>query len=154
SDVALPAMCRNVVLPSPMPYALWEQITLPRAHGSRDVLFCPSYVVPLAARCPTLLVHHGSYEGYPQAFGLWVKTKARAIYTVSARRATTVSTVSQYSKQDMVRFYGLDRERIHVIPEGVDTRRFRPGIDGARLSAWRAATFGTDTPFIVYVGKP
>jgi glycosyltransferase involved in cell wall biosynthesis len=45
-------------------------------------------------------------------------------------------------------------ERIHVVPEGVDTRLFRPLTDRAQMAAWRAGIFGADVPFIAYVGKP
>ncbi len=153
-DIFLPPAAKNVVLESPLPYGMWEQLTLPKAHGSKNLLLCPSYVIPLGARCPTFLIHHGSYEGYPQAFSWWTLNKARAIYTLSARRATSLSTVSEYSKRDMVRFYGLKPEKIHVVPEGVDTRLFRPIADRERLAAWRVGVLGADVPFIVYVGKP
>src|SRR6267143_2038004 len=153
-DIRLPRMGINVVLRSSFPLALWEQSTLLRAHGSRHVLFCPSYVIPLLARCPTLLVHHGSYEGYPQAFGWWKLNKARAIYTLSAKRATCVSTVSEFSKKDMVHFYRMRPEAIHVVPEGVDTRKFRPLQERAALADWRRRVLGEDVPYITYVGKP
>ena len=150
----LPAGAINIVLPSSLPLALWEQITLPRAHGRRGLLLCPSYVIPLFARCPTFLIHHGSYEGYPQAFDWWTLNKARAIYTLSARHATAVSTVSEYSRRDMAHFYWMSADRISVVPEGVDTRLFRPLQDQAELSRWRCALFGIDVPYITYVGKP
>ena len=153
-EVQLPACATNVVLPSPLPPGLWEQFTLPKAHGANDLLLCPSYVIPLMARCPTFLIHHGSYEGYPQAFSWWTLNKARVAYSLSARRASIVSTVSEYSKRDMVRFYGMRAEQIHVVPEGVDTRIFRPIEDQAKLRQWRADLFGADLPFIAYVGKP
>jgi glycosyltransferase involved in cell wall biosynthesis len=114
-------------------------------------------VIPLLARCPTLLAHHGSYEGYSeaaQAYALWPRVKARLMYQWSARRATVVTTVSQSSKRDMVRFYGLAPDRIHIVPEGVDTRLFRPIRDATLLSGWRRRVLGQDTPFILYVGKP
>ncbi|MEO8523270.1 MAG: glycosyltransferase family 1 protein [Caldimonas sp.] len=155
--VRLPAIARNVVVPSRLPPGLWEQISLPRAHGVRDVLFCPSYVAPIFARCPTLVAHHGSYEGYrerAEVFDWWPRTKARLSYQLSARCATVVTTVSEYSRNDMVRFYGVAPERIHVVPEGVDTALFRPIDDAAMLSAWRRRVLGADTPFILYVGKP
>lgn len=152
--VRLPAIAKNVVLPSRLPLGLWEQFILPMAHGSKDLLFCPSYVIPLLARCPTFLVHQGSYEGYPQAFSWWTLNKARAIYSLSAKRATAVSTVSEYSRQDMVRFYGIQPERIQVVPDGVDTKLFRPIHDRERLVSWRIGLFGSDVPFILYVGKP
>jgi glycosyltransferase involved in cell wall biosynthesis len=113
--------------------------------------------MPLAARCPTLLAHHGSYEGYAQAadvFSWWRRLKYRISYPASARRATIVTTVSEYSRRDMVRFYGLAPERIHVVPEGVDTRVFRPIDDAQRLSDWRTKYLGDDRPFVLYVGKP
>jgi glycosyltransferase involved in cell wall biosynthesis len=100
------------------------------------------------------LIHHGSYEGYPQAFSWWALNKARAIYAWSARRATWVSTVSEYSKKDMMRFYHLSAERISVVPDGVDTRKFRPLQDRAALADWRRRTLGEDVPYIAYVGKP
>jgi glycosyltransferase involved in cell wall biosynthesis len=153
-EVELPSCAKNIVLASPLPLAMWEQLTLLRAHGSKDLLFCPSYVIPLLARCPTFLIHHGSYEGYPQAFSWWVRNKARAAYSLSAKRATVVCTVSEYSRRDMVRFYGMRPETIQIVPEGVDTRLFRPIPEPERLAQWRLRTFGSDTPYIVYVGKP
>src|SRR6266481_1483324 len=153
-DVNLPCCARNLVLPSVLPSGLWEQCTLPRAHGSKHLLLCPSYVVPVLARCPTFLIHHGSYEGYPEAFSWWALNKARVIYAWSARSATRVSTVSEYSKKDMMRFYHLSAERISVIPDGVDTRRFRPLQDSAALADWRRRVLGDDVPYIAYVGKP
>jgi glycosyltransferase involved in cell wall biosynthesis len=65
-----------------------------------------------------------------------------------------VTTVSEHSKRDIVKFYGLTPAKIHVIPEGVDTRLFRPLGDARVLSDWRRATFGEDVPFLLYVGKP
>ena len=152
--VTLPPGAENVVLPSRLSPGLWEQITLPRAHGRRGVLLCPSYVRPLLARCPTLLVHHGSYEGYPSAFSLWRRAKARAIYATSAHTATAVSTVSEHSRRDMARFYRLDPSRISVIPEGVDTSLFRPLEDERAVHEWRSRVVGSDHPFLLYVGKP
>lgn len=148
---------RNVVLPARLHPGLWEQLVLLRAHGSRNVLFCPSYVMPLLARCPTLLVHHGSYEGYKEAaraYSLWMRLKARMMYDLSAHRASIVSTVSEYSRRDMARYYRLAPDDIQVIPEGVDTRLFRPIGDRTLLADWRRQVLGQDVPFILYVGKP
>jgi glycosyltransferase involved in cell wall biosynthesis len=153
-SVKLPACAQNVVLPSTLPLGLWEQFVLPRAHGAKNLLLCPSYVVPVLARCPTLLIHHGSYEGYPQAFPGWPRTKARVMYQLSARRATLISTVSEHSKRDIIRFYKIPPAKIHVIPEGVDTILFRPIADRRFLANWRISMFGADVPFMMYVGKP
>ncbi len=54
----------------------------------------------------------------------------------------------------MARFYRMTPERIHVIPEGVDTSIFRSLEDPKRLADWRIRSFGANVPYIVYVGKP
>jgi glycosyltransferase involved in cell wall biosynthesis len=153
-DVQLPPIATNVVVPSRLGPALWEQIALPRAHARRGLLLCPSYVSPLVAGCPTFLVHHGSYEGYPQAFGAWELRKAWLAYAASAWRATGVSTVSEFSRQDMHRYYRIPLQRVHVVPEGVDTSVFHPIADRSRVGAFRRDYLGADAPYIAYVGKP
>lgn len=147
-------LTRNVVVRGRGPYALWEQFHLPRAHGRSDVLFCPSYVAPLAARCPVVVVHHGSYERYSEAFGRLQRARGDYINRWSARRADLLITVSESSKRDMIEFYGLPADRIHVIPVGVDLELFRPGENPLELQEFRQRVLGEDAPFILYVGKP
>lgn len=153
-DIVLPDGIVNEVVPSSLPYSLWEQLVLPRAHGARDLLLCPSYVAPWAARCPTFLIHHGSYEGYPGAFPFWARTRARILFGISARRATAVSTVSEHSRRDIQRYYGVDAAGVHVVPDGVDTRLFRPLGDPEADAVWRHRVLREDVPFLLYVGKP
>lgn len=153
-EVQLPDIAKSIVVPSRFGPALWEQLTLPRAHGSRGVLFCPSYVSPMFASVPTVVAHHGSYEGYPQAFTPWVLNRARVAYALSAWRSAGVSTVSEFSRQDMHKFYFIPPERVRVIPEGVDTAVFKPIADRARVDAFRREYVGGDAPYIAYVGKP
>lgn len=152
--VKLPAFATNVVIDSPLPYAAWEQFTLPQAHGSKHLLLCPSYIAPVLAKCPIFLIHHGSYEAYPQGYDWWTLNKARMIYALSAKRANSLSTVSECSKWDMVKFYGLAPEKIHVVPAGVDPTLFRPLHEPQQLAQWRQQVFGEDVPFILFVGKP
>jgi glycosyltransferase involved in cell wall biosynthesis len=114
-------------------------------------------VLPVLARCPTLLIHHGSYEGYAHAdevFSRWTRIKYRVSYPLSAWRATTLCTVSEHSRRDIARFYGVAADRIHVVPEGVDTRLFRPLDNRDEAVAWRRRVVGDDVPFLLYVGKP
>ena len=65
---------------------------LPQEHRLRAngvELACFEWHRELRGRqSPILLVHHGSYEGYPGAFPFWRRTRARIIHTASARRAT------------------------------------------------------------------
>lgn len=140
-------------LPSRLPVALWEHAVLPLAKGRDELFFCPSYTLPLLSReRPRVVTHHGSYEAIPEAFPWLARTRARALYQTSCRRADRVITPSASSKRDIVRFYGVAPERIEVIPEGVDDA-FRPLDDPARLAARRRAYFEDGRPFVLFVGK-
>jgi glycosyltransferase involved in cell wall biosynthesis len=62
--------------------------------------------------------------------------------------------VSEHSRRDMTKYYRLGADRIRIVPEGVDTRLFRPIRDRAFLSEWRRSMFEDERPFLLYVGKP
>ena len=130
----------------------WEQAILARRHRAADLLFCPSYVAPLAARGKVVVTHLGSYEALPSAFPLRDRIKTRFLYQASARRADLVITVSESSKRDIVSFYGVSPEKVVVIPLGVDPG-FRPLDDPERAASTRFASLGVDRPLVLFVGK-
>ncbi len=66
------------------------------------------------------------------------------------RRADAVIAVSECTKRDTVRLYGVPEERIHVIYEGVDPR-FRPARDHAVLQQVRGR-YHLPQEYILYVG--
>ena len=105
----------------------WEQWKLPRAMSTwrPDVLFAPGYTAPLAAPCPTVLtVHDVSFFAHPEWFSTREGWRRRTVTAWSARRAKIVLTVSNFSRDEIVRFVGLPAARIRVIRHGM-TRRFR-----------------------------
>lgn len=154
-DLDLPEKMENVVVPKTrgLPNAYWEQVQLPRAHGSRSLLFCPSYVCPLFTDCRIVLIHHGSYERYPLDFTWWQRKKSKALYKASAKKADRIITVSESSKRDIIEFYGIGPEKITVIPPGVDSRLFKPNGDSVFISRVRKKYLQEDIPYILYVGK-
>ena len=133
--------------------AVWEHVVLPLRKPRDAVFFCPSYVVPLLSSVhPVVVTHHGSYEALPSAFPWWPRTRARLVYQESCRRADVVITVSESSRADIVRFYGIDSAKIRIIPEGVDDA-FQPIDDAIRLDARRRSYFADGRPYILFVGK-
>ena len=152
APIELPPSIEHRVLPTRLPNAYWEQVVLARHHRPGDLLFCPSYVVPLAARGRVVVTHLGSYESLPSAFPVGERVKSRILYQLSARRADLVITVSESSKQDIVRHYGIAPDKIVVIPLGVDPR-FRPLADPPRMASVRRELTGREEPFVLFVGK-
>ena len=150
--IGLPTEAELRVVPTRGPHGYWEQVVLPRLVSRRDVLFCPSYVAPVLGGGRIVLTHLGSYEAIPAAFPLLERWRSRLLYQLSAHRAARVITVSESSRRDILRFYRVRPDKVTVIPLGVDPS-FRPLADPGLLADTRRRYLGSDTPFILFVGK-
>jgi glycosyltransferase involved in cell wall biosynthesis len=148
----MPVGFEHHVIPSRGPNGLWEQVALPWRHRRQDLLFCPSYTVPLAARGKIVVTHLGSYEAVPHEFAWRDRLKTRLMYQLSARKADLVITVSESSKHDIQRYYGIPEGKIRVIPLGVDPA-FRPLNRDDLNNEVRQRFFGTPRRYILFVGK-
>ena len=63
-----------------------------------------------------------------------------------ARRAGPLITVSESSKSDICRDFRVDRDRVRIIPLGVDTGRFRPREDEPRVRGRIVTVMSADSP--------
>ena len=101
---------------------LWEQFTLPRlvrAAGA-DVLFAPAYSGPVISAVPLVVaVYDVSFAAHPEWFGMREGLRRRLLTGMSARRATTVITSSEFSRREITRHLRVDPARIEVIYPGV-----------------------------------
>jgi glycosyltransferase involved in cell wall biosynthesis len=134
------------------PRAAWVHWTLARAAREVDVLFCPSYVVPLAHRGKAIVtIHDTIHEVMPETFArrsLWTR---RPLYRLSARRADLVLTDSESSKRDLGRAYGLPAERVAAIPLGVgDVYR---GVTASERERVRRRYRLGESKIVLFVGK-
>ncbi len=69
---------------------------------------------------------------------------------IAARTADIVVVVSEGVGEELVELYGVDRKRIKVIHNTVDTERFIPRDKG---SAKKRLGLEENTPYLLYVGK-
>jgi glycosyltransferase involved in cell wall biosynthesis len=99
----------------------WEQVRLPVAllRNPPDVLFAPGYTAPLATVVPIVVtIHDVSFLANPAWFTLRERLRRRVLTRLSAHRARLVLTVSQFSRDEIVRRLGVSRDRVHVIAHG------------------------------------
>jgi glycosyltransferase involved in cell wall biosynthesis len=82
------------------------------------------YTVPVSRVPAVVMVHDLSFEDPRAAEWLPLATRLRYRATIraSVRRAAHVLTVSEYSKSDLGRIYGVDPARVTVVPNAVDPR--------------------------------
>ena len=99
----------------------WEQTRLPRAvkREAVDVFFAAGYTAPLRLACPSVLaVYDVSFFAHPEWFGWREGHRRRWLTKRSARRASSIVTISDFSAAEIVRHLGVPRERIRRAPPG------------------------------------
>lgn len=112
-----------------------------------DLFHAPAYTAPLWGSTPVVLsIHDVSYARHPEWYPYRRDPLRRWFYRRSARRATLVITISEFSKREIVAAYDIPPDRIVVTPLGVSDQ-FRPPPESAR-----AAAAERDRPFLLHVG--
>lgn len=77
--------------------------------------------IPLAYRSPTLVtIHDLQYLEYPQYFRRARLTYLRRVMPRSAHRADLIAVPSAFVKASVVAAYGIDADRVVVVPHGVE----------------------------------
>jgi glycosyltransferase involved in cell wall biosynthesis len=143
---------RTVLLESRLPGLPWESLRLGPAAASHDVLFCPAYSAPLGYRGRLVVANHSVNETEPNAHSwLYRQTYAR-LHRHCARRADAVIVPGERTRRAVAEHYGVPDERLHVVHQGAD-EAFHPIDDQALLSATRIRFFGSDRPYLLFVGK-
>lgn len=106
-------------------------VAVPRALlRLRPALVHFQYALPPLPRPPAVVtVHDLSFERDPSAMGRIDRLTFRAVVPRAVRRAARVLTVSQRTKDDLVRLYRVSPAKIVVTPNGVDPV-FAPAPDG------------------------
>ncbi|MEK7631327.1 MAG: glycosyltransferase family 1 protein [Patescibacteria group bacterium] len=166
------------------PKFLWTQLRLSAEllRHRVDVLFVPAHTIPfLAPRNTVTTLHDIGFEHAAQLYGQqqlgpsnsfkpWLNACVRLFtlgrygateldyHRFSARRALqhcqTILTVSEYTKQDICQTYGIEPQRVRVIPNAIDTQAFHPSVrqDTARMAAV-ATQVGLRQPYIMTIGR-
>jgi len=68
----------------------------------------------------------------------------------TAKKATTIVTISKYSVEKIQQHYSVDPEKVQIVPNGVDTEVFKPSVDQDGLK--QKFNFGKG-PCVLFVGN-
>ncbi len=108
------------------------------------------YTAPLFCPVPVVVsVHDISYLEYPEYFTKFRATQLKYTVRRTVKRAARVLTPSEFSKNSIVKAYGLDESRVVVMPNAVSSQ-FRP-IARGNAQRWIQSEFGFPAPFLLSV---
>jgi len=101
------------------PEAVFEQFGLPRLLRRErvDAVHAPNCFLPLRRPCPGVVtVHDLAFEEYPGDFSPRTRLKYLRLARLAARSAELVICDVEYTRDDLERRWGVDPERVRVIP--------------------------------------
>ena len=116
-----------------------------------DFFFSPFYLKPFY--CPvrsSIVLHDISYEAHPEWFDLKSQIILKTLSKFSAKTADKIFTVSNYSKDEIIKFYNIDPDKItvtHLAPDDNFTK-----IDDAKKIKDLKEKYGL-SKFILCVGS-
>ncbi len=126
---------------------LWEQALLPVAVRRARVLYCPANLAPAASLRTVVVIHDLAALHHPEWYSPPYASYQRWILPLLARRARRVIAPSEFSRDELAAGLEIDRERISVVPNGVDPV-FSPTTDAEPVRH----AYGLERPYVLVVG--
>lgn len=151
SDLALSDRFEVRVLPSRMKGVLWETFVLGRRHREIDVLFNPSYTIPLGYRGRTVVATHSVNEAHKGSHPWSYHLTYRQRNKLCARLADAVIVPSQETRGHVEQLYGVPSAKVTIVQEGAPAS-FARVEDRSVLAANRRKYLGDDSPYVLFVG--
>lgn len=143
------ARVQHRVMPFPR---LWTHLRLSMEMLARapDVLFVPAHVLPLVHPRAVATIHDLGYRHYPETHGWRARLYLEWGTRFNAATSRLIVTDSNWSREDIVRTYGVPHEKVRVAYPGL-----RPGLgpvrDATRVDE-TLARYGVPRPYLLYVG--
>ncbi len=106
------------------PPKFWTQFGLPlhlyTTRNKPDIFFSPTHYAPRFCPVPSVIsIMDMSFEYFPELFAKKDLHQLQSWTRYSAKNAAKILTISEASKNDIIKFYGIDKSKITVTYLGV-----------------------------------
>lgn len=110
---------------------LWEQISLPCYTLSRNcILLNLCNTAPVVSKRQLVVIHDAAVSRIPHTFSLKFRLLYKTLMPILGNFSRRVLTVSEFSKQDLAKFFHIPQQKVHVIGEsGEHIREFSSDTD-------------------------
>ncbi|MDZ4844629.1 MAG: glycosyltransferase family 1 protein [Chitinophagales bacterium] len=136
----------------PVLWYWWFEQAVPAAlkKVNADLFISTDGFLSLKTDVKTLLVIHDiAFEHFPQHVGMLTRKYLQHYSPLFAKRAQRIATVSEFSKQDIIRTYGIEQSKIDVVGNGA-REIYRPKSE-LEIAAARNK-FGISGAYFMYAG--
>ncbi len=132
----------------------WIKFALPlhlALHSKNDVFWSPAHYMPLYTGCKSVVtIHDLAYEYFPKLFLPSDLYKLKHWTRAAVKQGSHVIAVSEATKYDLVKLYGVKKSKITVIHNGYDAGIFNTTVPSKRsiLSSYNLTPFN----YILFLG--
>lgn len=133
-----------------LPFFLWQQ-TLALRRLQSDWYLSTYFLPPMLPCRGAVLVHDVSFLAHPEYFPRSIALYMRILVGQAIRQADVVMVDSEFTRQEVLRFYPHTRRPISVVQCGVG-RQFTPDAP-ARADQEILAQYGVSGPYIFAIGN-
>ena len=127
-------------------YSLKEQLVFPFIIPSADFFWSPHYnvpILPIRAKHRVVTIHDVCHLALSDQLSFFQRLYARIMIRLAVKFSDIIITVSEFSKSEIVRFTGTNKE-IHVVHNGVGLVDYSLGEEESQILL---------DPYILYVGN-
>ena len=132
---------------------LWDHITLPKALNKDkiDLFFSPYYKKPWWLKCKSIITVHDLNPLFNENSSFWYRIYFKKLIERSLYSADLVLVVSGYVKEQLLKIFRTDKNKIIVNYNAVDERFFR--IEDNISLRTILEKYGIKSDYIFYVGN-
>jgi glycosyltransferase involved in cell wall biosynthesis len=132
-----------------------EQLELPvkvRKHGV-DVLWSPGYTAPFSCKCPQVVtIPDMQYKTFPQDLTFLARVVTDILVRIAARRCKKVIAISNFARDEICRYAGIDSGKIDVVYLAADPA-FGILMQAEKRVAMLSSFMPVDRPYILSVAN-
>jgi len=136
----------------PVLFVIWFEFSVRRFLNKikPDIFLSPDGYLSLTSKIPQIsVIHDINFEKYPHDFPWIIKKYYRWFFPRFAKKALRIATVSDFSKNDIATTYNIDKNKISVVFNGVNTK-FKPISEIEQREVKLQYTNGED--YFIFVG--
>jgi glycosyltransferase involved in cell wall biosynthesis len=122
------------------------------AKESVDVLFSPVPTIFPVGKIPVVCTIHDATPFTMPSHSMKVSLVQRAFMRALIRRAHAIITVSEYSKRDLLRIFGISESKVFVVYNGYDKALFGESKATTEMLQEFRIRAGLDRPYILHHG--
>lgn len=147
---------KNTKIPLKLYSPIWLNYELPNLikQNRIDLLFSPNIMVPLVNLGSTkkvAVLHDVIPKVFPEYYPFFYKLYLSTFLPLSLRKTDLLVTVSEYSKRDIVKYYGISMDKIRVV-YNTASKYFNDNVSEGDLCEEQLQELNLPSDYLLYVG--